>query len=69
MNYPNIERSAFRRGEYVGYSNGKVYRITKSNSSDGVWVAHNQDNYNDRIAAWRLTDMSLKLTGKLEIDA
>jgi hypothetical protein len=25
--FPNIDRSAFRPGEYVGYANGNVYRI------------------------------------------
>lgn len=28
-NFHNIEKSAFRRGEYVGYSNGLVFRICR----------------------------------------
>jgi hypothetical protein len=63
-NYHNIEKSAFRKGEYVGYSNGKVYRITKSNSSFGNWHAHNQDNWNDQFFAFGLQSMSEKLADR-----
>ena len=28
---PNIDKSAFRRGEYVGYGAGRVWRIRKLN--------------------------------------
>ena len=35
----NIEKSAFRKGEYVGYAAGYVFRIVKSNSSFGNWHA------------------------------
>ena len=62
--YPNIERSAFRKGEYVGYSNGRVYHIRKSNSSFGNWFAHNRDNWNDQIYAFGLQSMSDKLSAK-----
>ena len=40
--FTNIERSVFRRGEYVGYSvGGKVWKITKANSngSRAKWLA------------------------------
>lgn len=60
--YLNIERSAFRRGEYVGYGGGKVWRITKSNSSFGTWHAHNQDNWNDQFFAFGLQSVSNKLS-------
>ena len=60
--YHNIEKSAFRKGEYVGYSNGKVYYIRKSNSSFGNWFAHNRDNWNDQIYAFGLESMSNKLS-------
>jgi hypothetical protein len=33
-NYPNIEKSGFHQGQYVGYAKG-VWRITKSTSSYG----------------------------------
>ena len=63
-NYSNIERSAFRKGEYVGYCEGKVYRISKTNSSFGTWFAHDRDNYNDQIFAYGLESMSIKLQAK-----
>ena len=63
-NYPNIERSAFRKGEYVGYCEGKIYRISKTNSSFGTWFAYDRDNYNDQIFAYGLESMSIKLQVK-----
>lgn len=33
--YPNIEKSAVRPREYVGYANGRVFRIRKA--SREVW--------------------------------
>ena len=59
--YLNIDKSAFRKGEYVGYSGGKVYRISKTNSSYGTWFARNRDNYNDQIFAFGLAQMSERL--------
>jgi hypothetical protein len=36
---PNIEASAFRRGEYVGYDcQGECYRIKKSGSGNAWWI-------------------------------
>jgi len=35
--YPNIDKSAFHKGEYVGYASGLIFRIRKG---DGGWVAH-----------------------------
>ena len=35
----NIEKSAFRRGEYVGYGGGYVWRIVKQG---GYWYAYAQ---------------------------
>lgn len=63
----NIEKSRFRRGEYVGYSNGSVWRITRSNSSYGNWcatISHGDhfDKYRyEPIFAFRLRDLSEKL--------
>jgi hypothetical protein len=34
---PNIEKSAFRRFEYVGYAEGRVYRVRKHGC--GGWEA------------------------------
>jgi hypothetical protein len=61
-NYPNIEKSAFRKGEYIGYSQGKVFHISKTNSSFGTWFAFNRDNYNDQVFAFGLASMSEKLS-------
>lgn len=35
----HIEKSAFHRGEYVGYVAGYVFRVTRTNSSFGNWSA------------------------------
>lgn len=60
--YLNIEKSAFRKGEYVGYSGeGKVFRIRKSNSSFGTWFAFNRDNPSEQLFAFGLASMSEKL--------
>lgn len=61
-NYLNIEKSAFRKGEYVGYANGKVFKITKSNSSFGNWHAANRDNWNEQLFAFGLAALSEKLS-------
>ena len=68
-NYPNIEKSAFRKGEYIGYCEGRIYHISKSNSSFGTWFAYNRDNYNDQIFAFGLASMSEKLEAKQEATA
>jgi hypothetical protein len=65
----NIEKSAFRRGEYVGYGAGLVWRIVRTNSSFGNWQARplehtcgdNLQLKNTSIFARRLRDMSEKL--------
>jgi len=62
--YSNIEKSAFRRGEYVGYADGCVFQILKSNSSFGTWCARvshgdNVERYRNRlIFAFRLREIS-----------
>lgn len=61
MKYHNIEKSAFRHGEYVGYGGGKVWRIGKSRTSFGNWSAYNQENYNEKIFAFGLASLSEKL--------
>jgi len=61
-NLPNIEKSAFRKGEYVGYSNG-VWMIRKTNSSYGNWSARHRDNNRiPLIFGFTLADVSKKLT-------
>lgn len=63
-NFPNLEKSAFRKGEYIGYCEGKIYHVTKSNSSYGNWHARNRDDANDQIFAFGLQSMSDKLQAK-----
>jgi len=61
-NLPNIEKSAFRKGEYVGYSNG-VWLIRKTNSSYGNWSARHRDsNRAPLLFAFTLEELSRKLT-------
>jgi len=61
MTLHNIEKSAFRKGEYVGYGGGKVWHIRKSNSSFGNWIARNQRNGSDYFFSMRLADMQKQL--------
>lgn len=62
--FPNIEKSVFRKGQYVGYGGGFVWRITKSTSSFGVWCARNTSKENTMLWAWTLAEMSNKLSKK-----
>lgn len=57
----NIEKSAFKRGEYVGYGGGKVWRIRKTLFGGWKWAAHVTDGDYDTVYADRLSDMSTKL--------
>lgn len=66
--YYNIEKSAFNRGEYVGYAAGYVFRITRTNSSFGNWSARlarynpvNPQLSNRIFYAFTLESMSDKL--------
>lgn len=61
-NLTNIEKSAFKKGEYVGYGHG-VWHITKSNSSYGTWAArHRDDNRAPILFAFSLKKLSTKLS-------
>ena len=64
----NIEKSAFRRGEYVGYAAGYVFRVERSSSSFGNWQARlaRFNPVNPRLSnrifyAFTLSDMGDKL--------
>jgi hypothetical protein len=61
MTLHNIEKSAFRKGEYVGYGGGKVWHIRKTNSSHANWFAYNRDKYNEQLWAMRLIEMQKQL--------
>lgn len=54
----NLEKSAFRAGEYIGYRGSVVYRIRKTG---GAWAASNFDNVKDQIIAASLAAISKKL--------
>ena len=60
----NIEKSAFRPGQYVGYSGRGVYRITKSTSSSGNWWAQNQIDPADQFWTFGLAAMSAALDAR-----
>jgi hypothetical protein len=63
---PNIEKSAFRRFEYVGYSSGNVYRVRKTGT--GGWEAWaNEPGYgNPYMRAPTLEKLSDMLTKQAE---
>ena len=61
-NLLNIEKSAFRPGQYVGYGGGHVWRIRRSNSSYGNWWAQSQSDPNRQLRAWRLEELSAELS-------
>lgn len=56
--YHNIEKSAFRLGEYVGYAGGKVYRIARMQRTH--WMATEQ-NGSGVLRAGTLREISRKL--------
>jgi hypothetical protein len=61
-NLVNIEKSVFRQGEYVGYSNG-VWLIRKVSTSYGNWSARHRDNNRiPLIPGFTLSEISKKLT-------
>ena len=60
----NIEKSGFRKGEYVGYDKGgHFWRITRSTNSNGNWAARpgNADNRIATLFAFRLAEMGEQL--------
>mgnify|MGYP000022598640 CR=1 FL=1 len=60
----NIERSGFRRGEYVGYGGGRSWRVRKNSGysrTRWAWYASAQSGARDCVWARSLTEMSAKL--------
>jgi len=55
---PNIDKSAFRRGEYVGYADG-VWRITRRDQT--AWVARHREGKHPAIVERTLADISGQL--------
>ena len=58
----NIEKSKFRKGEYVGYSDSGLWRVRRSTSRPVLWVAECRDYIRDSVYARTLKEMSDKLT-------
>ena len=52
----NIEKSAFRRNEYVGYGGGYVWRIVKQ----GYWYAYSRGS-DKMLHGLRLKDLQAQL--------
>lgn len=63
--YHNIEKSAFRRGEYVGYADG-VWSITKNERSSEKWLAVKRDGPVNILYADTLKELSEKLEKEKE---
>lgn len=57
----NIEKSAFRKGQYVGYSGCNTWRINKTNSSFGNWCATTENSRMPHMFSFTLREMSSKL--------
>lgn len=57
---PNVERSAFRTGQYVGYCGGDVYHIVQVNRRSG-WRAVSRSG-ESVIRGRTLTEVSSKLS-------
>lgn len=64
----NIEKSAFRQGEYVAYAAGYVFQVQRSTSSFGNWQARlaRYNPVNPRLSnrifyGFTLADLSEKL--------
>lgn len=55
--FHNIEKSAFKAGEYVGYANGEVYRIMRDGKR---WLAVNRRGA-DSFVRYNLADISAAL--------
>jgi hypothetical protein len=62
-NFSNIEKSAFHKGEYVGYGKGKIYVIVKAQAK-GYWFARNRYDGKDQFLTFGLESMSQKLQQK-----
>lgn len=60
-NLPNIEKSAFRRGEYVGYSRG-VWRVFRTRAGSWTAVKRDDDLRAPILCAPTLADISALLT-------
>lgn len=60
--FNNIDKSFFRKGQYVGYAGGRLYRIKKSGF--GYWDAISQTLPIDSFKGKTLEDISAMLHEK-----
>ena len=60
--FPNIEKSGFHKGEYVGYGGGNTWRIKKSNGAKSRWWMAIQQNGKGVMHANLLSKMSEQLS-------
>lgn len=65
--YHNIERSGFRRGEYVGYAHG-VWHIRRINGRqwEAIFPCILRADYRPAIVARTLRDLSTRLAAYVE---
>lgn len=61
-NLENIEKSAFRRGGYVGYGAG-VWSIMRYGKGERTWRASRQGGLYAELYAGTLTELSSQLKG------
>ena len=59
--FPNIERSAFRRGQFVGYSCSMPWRIYPARSPRGGWAACPADGSQPFVYELTLAAVSARL--------
>jgi hypothetical protein len=73
VSIPNIEKSACRKGEYVGYCHG-AWRISRSAVGGGTWFAYRANRSQCRdgepfsLQSGTLDGMSAKLDAEASID-
>ena len=53
----NVDKSPFRKGEYVGYANG-VWHIRRNYAG---WIANHRENKHTGITGMTLSDISAQL--------
>ena len=54
----NMEKSGFRKGQFIGYGGGNVYRISRIS---GGYIAINQNRATDSFQGKTLSDISFEL--------
>ncbi len=62
----NIDKSAFHRGQYVGYGGGNIWHICKAPSSYYNWVAWSNTSVAP-IYARRLSELDAKLAALAKV--